>query len=303
MHRFLISALALAACILLLTVASSPDPTAQAAQRSIPWNCADWQESPAVADADDPRVSMILESLAANRGKAIYCAIDQSDTWTKAETWLAGRDRNERDDTVYFGQSGNFRGFLSAQEGYLTDGESGVTGVSRDLIFEFPREPKKRRRYKYIIVTESSDPIPHDTRTCYPFNDLDQYPNHNGGYSYADGCRRALSPWGNFNQNPISITSDDRTIATHWPSTARFVYGSPSVNWAAQAQVAATDYCVAQGWQRAVEVAAGDPPLSGNHDWVYERQTYGAASTRYRAAQVNTWTATCEKDVRRRVRR
>ncbi len=102
-----------------------------------------------MADADDPRVSLILESLAANRGKAIYCAIDQSDTWTKAETWAAGRDRNERDDTVYFGESGNFRGFLSAQEGYLTDGESGVTGVSRDLIFEFPREERKRRRIRY----------------------------------------------------------------------------------------------------------------------------------------------------------
>ena len=122
---------------------------AAAAPRSIPWNCDDWQESPAVADADDARVSTILESLAANRGKSIYCAIDQSDTWTKSETWAAGRDRNERDDTVYFGQSGNFRGFLSAQEGYLTDGESGVTGVSRDLIFEFPREERKRRRIRY----------------------------------------------------------------------------------------------------------------------------------------------------------
>ena len=118
---------------------------AQAAPRSIPWDCSDWQESPAVEDAEDARVSTILESLAANRGKSIYCAIDQSDTWTKAETWLAGRDRNERDDTVYFGQQGNFRGFLAAQEGYLTDGESGVTGVSRDLIFEFPREERKRR--------------------------------------------------------------------------------------------------------------------------------------------------------------
>ena len=122
---------------------------AEAAPRSIPWDCSDWQESPAVADADDARVSMILETLAANRGKSIYCAIDQSDTWTKAETWAAGRDRNERDDTVYFGQQGNFRGFLSAQEGYLTDGESGVTGVSRDLIFEFPREERKRRRIRY----------------------------------------------------------------------------------------------------------------------------------------------------------
>ncbi len=130
---------------------------AQAAPRSIPWNCDDWQAAPAVADADDARVSMILESLAANRGKAIYCAIDQSDTWTKSETWLAGRDRNERDDTVYFGQSGNFRGFLAAQEGYLTDGESGVTGVSRDLIFEFPREERKRRRYRTFKACPAYD--------------------------------------------------------------------------------------------------------------------------------------------------
>ena len=79
---------------------------AQAAPRSIPWNCDDWQPSPAVEDADDARVSLILESLATNRGKTIYCAIDQSDTFTKAETWAAGRHRNERDDTVYFGQSG-----------------------------------------------------------------------------------------------------------------------------------------------------------------------------------------------------
>ena len=112
-----------------------------------------------MADADDARVSMILESLAANRGKSIYCAIDQSDTWTKAETWLAGRDSNERDDTVYFGQSGNFRGFLAAQEGCLTDGESGVTGVSRDLIFEFPREERRRRRTitKRLFLEPSSD--------------------------------------------------------------------------------------------------------------------------------------------------
>ncbi len=152
-YRFPIAILALSALTLLLFFTANPDPTAQAAPRSIPWDCSDWQESPAVADADDARVSMILESLAANRGKSIYCAIDQSDTWTKAETWAAGRDRNERDDTVYFGQSGNFRGFLAAQEGYLTDGESGVTGVSRDLIFEFPREERRRRRYKTVTET------------------------------------------------------------------------------------------------------------------------------------------------------
>ena len=111
------------------------------AARAIPWDCADWQ-----AFAHDDRTTAILESLAENRGKTLYCGVDQSDTFTKAETWEAGKDRNERDDTVYFGERGQFRGFIAAQEGWLTDGESGITGISIDRIFEFPREPKKRRR-------------------------------------------------------------------------------------------------------------------------------------------------------------
>ena len=113
------------------------------AARAIPWDCADWQ-----AFVHDDRTTAILESLAENRGKTLYCGVDQSDTFTKAETWEAGRDRNERDDTVYFGERGSFRGFIAAQEGYLTDGESGITGISIDRIFEFPREKKKRRKKK-----------------------------------------------------------------------------------------------------------------------------------------------------------
>ena len=138
MPKFLMLGIAL---FLVLAAAGYGLTTIQA--RSIPWDCADWQ---AFAHAD--RTTAILESLAENRGKTLYCGVDQSDTFTKAETWEAGRDRNERDDTVYFGERGQFRGFIAAQEGYLTDGESGVTGVSIDRIFEFPREPKKRRRKK-----------------------------------------------------------------------------------------------------------------------------------------------------------
>ena len=139
----------------LLIFAAGDHGTAHA--RSIPWDCSDWQ-----AATHDDRVSSILESLATNRGKTLYCAVDQSDTFTKAETWQAGRDRNERDDTVYQGQNGRFRGFLAAQEGYLTDGESGVTGISRDRIFEFPEEPKKKRRYR--IVVETLDIPAHSSR-------------------------------------------------------------------------------------------------------------------------------------------
>ena len=134
--QFIITGIAL---FLLLAAAGYGLATIQA--RAIPWDCADWQ-----AFAHDDRTTAILESLAENRGKTLYCGIDQSDTFTKAETWEAGKDRNERDDTVYFGERGSFRGFIAAQEGWLTDGESGITGISIDRIFEFPREKKKRRR-------------------------------------------------------------------------------------------------------------------------------------------------------------
>ena len=111
------------------------------AARSIPWNCADWQPF-----AHEDRATAILETLAENRGKTLYCGLDQSDTFGKAETWAAGKDRNERDDTVYWGERGSFRGFIAAQEGWLTEGESGITGQSIASIFEFPKEQKKRRR-------------------------------------------------------------------------------------------------------------------------------------------------------------
>ena len=117
------------------------------AAQPTPWDCSDWQ-----AFAHDDRPTAILESLAANRGKTLYCGVDQSDTFTKAETWQAGKDRNERDDTVYYGEGGHFRGFIAAQEGWLTDGESGITGQSIAVIFEFPRPQRQGRRTKRKLI-------------------------------------------------------------------------------------------------------------------------------------------------------
>ena len=144
--------LAVSILLFLLLGAGYGIATIQAA-RSIPWDCSDWQ-----AFAHSDRTTAILESLAENRGKTLYCGIDQSDTFGKAETWQAGKDRNERDDTVYFGERGQFRGFLASQEGWLTDGESGITGVSRDRIFEFPREERRRtKRVKRLNISSQSD--------------------------------------------------------------------------------------------------------------------------------------------------
>ena len=100
--------------------------------------------------------------MAENRGKTLYCGIDQSDTFSKAETCAAGKDRNERDDTVYDGERGRFRGFIAAQEGWLTDGESGITGQSIAVIFEFPKEKRRVKRTKRIRVGSGAA----DADTC-----------------------------------------------------------------------------------------------------------------------------------------
>ena len=143
-----------AATIALFLLLSAGYAITQAA-RSIPWNCDDWQP---FAHAD--RTTAILESLAENRGKTLYCGIDQSDTFAKAETWAAGKDRNERDDTVYFGERGQFRGFIAAQEGWLTDGESGITGQSIATIFEFPKEERRTKRVKRFRVGTDPEQFP-----------------------------------------------------------------------------------------------------------------------------------------------
>ena len=235
---------------------------AAAAPRSIPWNCDDWQPSPAVADADDERVSVILESLAANRGKTIYCAIDQSDTFTKAETWAAGRHRNERDDTVYFGESGNFRGFLSAQEGYLTDGESGVTGVSRDLIFEFPRE---QRRGKKTITKRMAVP--------------------------ADNSRRLWTPW------EIQASSRNSEAGAKNAILSQFNSNQGNFDWQGVAETAADTYCQNAKYQRATRVSSGGETVVYSSDQDIQLTWY-----RYNVRKARTWSATCEKKVRVRRR-
>ena len=235
--------------------------TIQAA-RSIPWDCADWQ---AFAHAD--RTTAILESLAENRGKTLYCGVDQSDTFAKAETWAAGKDRNERDDTVYFGERGQFRGFIAAQEGWLTDGESGVTGVSIDRIFEFPKEERRRKK---------------TVRRKIP----------------ADPSRAVRSPDGP-TDNVILATRAD--AERHFRTL--FLNNPPAVAWESLAQTAARTHCRSLGYPRAVNPAtvpfthtAADP-----QGWGYTAdRNQSVNGYQMEAYQTREWTATCEKKVRRR---
>lgn len=123
--------------------------------RYVAWDCSDWSMT---TDFGADRGRAILEMLALNRGMTLYCGAEQSNILTKAELWAAGREHNERDDTVYWGERGSFRGFTAPQEGWLTDGASGITGISLHRVFEFPREERKRRRSR-SRSTEPTIPV------------------------------------------------------------------------------------------------------------------------------------------------
>ena len=238
--------------VFLLLLGAGYGITTTQATRYIPWDCADWQ-----AFAHDDRTTAILESLAENRGKTLYCGVDQSDTFTKAETWEAGKDRNERDNTVYQGERGRFRGFIAGQEGWLTEGESGVTGLSRHHIFEFPREPKKRRRW----VTKRR-PVP-DT---------------------ADrSMRGGWAPYGTAHATEATRQAN---------ADAQLNANVPFTEWQAMADADALSYCRSQSYHRAIDVALEDGTTRE-----YEDNTANPPATRARL--VRTWTATCEKRVRR----
>ena len=286
------------------------------AARSIPWDCADWQ---AFAHAD--RTTVILESLAENRGKTLYCGIDQSDTFGKAETWQAGKDRNERDDTVYWGERGSFRGFIAAQEGWLTEGESGITGQSIAVIFEFPKEERRTKRVKRFRVGTDADRFPEDAvASCGESLGLicSDWGSFTGGYS---GDRATWQQGARYLRAGISGSSINWDM--HWQTSAltrrsgqtRTPAGIGSVtpeDWRDLADTAAGNACRARG----ARYVAGSADFGRGHNsnkgsgsqdngdylgWFYaedEHQT-SPGQFRARARQSRTWTATCKKVIRR----
>ena len=173
MFRLIFSVFTLSAIAVILVITAGPSPTAEA--RFIRWDCSDWQPYPAVADADNELASSILETLAANRGKTLYCGLDQSDTWTKRQVYDNAHAHNDRDRTQYDGSQGQgrFRGFTAGQEGWLTDGEAGITGVSPERIFEFP-EQERRRRWKTVTLRKEVSSGPLEGNGC---PDRGGYPN------------------------------------------------------------------------------------------------------------------------------
>ena len=282
------------------------------AARAIPWDCSDWQ-----AFAHDDRTTAILESLAENRGQTLYCGVDQSDTFTKAETWQAGKDRNERDDTVYFGERGQFRGFIAAQEGWLTEGESGITGQSIATIFEFPKEERRIRRTKrFAIAAAAAGPA--DGASCEQVGGVvcSNWAGHSGQHSLINGFEGSRR---NARRFAVGTNTTDRDV--DWRTQARTNVFNPSnhvadgfaspstAEWLAMAETKALRACRARGGKSVSNVDFGpghdgNQPSSGaNHlgdglGFYIERlppNTY----YRHRARQSRTWTATCKKVIRR----
>ena len=309
MFRLICAVCTLSAIAIILVITAGPSQTAEA--RFIRWDCSDWQPYPAVADAENELASSILETLAANRGKTLYCGLDQSDTWTKRQVYDNAHMHNDRDRTQYDGSQGQgrFRGFTAGQEGWLTDGEAGITGVSPERIFEFPQQERGRRRTRTIKFDVGSGPVTSNTDN-YCFNHHQQtrsgeptVPNGTlicsdlhpvwTGSSWITGFdnlqHAARNRYVGRNQSDNTWRFDwrtrERTFGTQNPAVA----GGSSLSedqWIAKAAEAARRECRAQGGRyvngsadfgmgHSDEVGAGinNVEFMGNgHGWFYDYQ-------------------------------
>ena len=305
MFRLIFSVCTLSAIAIILVVTAGPSQTAEA-RRFIRWDCSDWQPHPAVADADNELASSILETLAANRGKTLYCGLDQSDTWTKRQVYDNAHRHNDRDRTQYDGSQGQgrFRGFTAGQEGWLTDGEAGITGVSPERIFEFPEQERGRRRTRIIRADVGSGPAER-WNSNYCFNHHQQtrsgeQPTPNGTLICSDLHSTWTQSWsGSFSAMQrdsrnfyAGRTTGDTGWTWSWRTRARIsgssmtpaVAGGSSLSedeWIEKAVAAAKAACRRQGGRlvsgsadfgmgHSDERGSGMTDMGPGHGWYYD---------------------------------
>ena len=227
------------------------------------------------------------------------------------------------------GEHGIFRGFIAAQEGWLTDGESGVTGVSIDRIFEFPKEERRRtKRVKRITVgsgpgSPNNCPDPDARENSQPGALIctDFGPYHSGYNTEASTSQRTArqayadesvaTNWEiHWRTRVRSVrTNNGQTVTASGTAGARFL---TAAQWTAKAEAAAVNACRARGARYVAgsadfgpghsdDAGEGDRYHGANLGWFYAVEEHSTSPGQFRrkARESRTWTATCKKTVRR----
>ena len=206
---------------------------------------------------------------------------------------------------MYFGERGQFRGFIAAQEGWLTEGESGITGQSIAVIFEFPKEPRRVKRTKRFAVgsgAADADTCRTDTREGRQPGALicSEWGTASGILSFeSTALRTAEVNWANAQDSGSRAVNGAWTLAWETFPTAAY--------WQTRAAAAAARACRARGARYVAGSAAFGPGHSAARSglnrgtglgWFYVDNEDGVNSN-YQARESRTWTATCKKTVRR----
>ena len=315
--------------------------SAAEARRFIPWDCSNWQPRPAVADAENELASSILETLAENRGKTLYCGLDQSDTWTRRQVHDHAHRHNDRDRTQYDGSQGQgrFRGFTAGQEGWLTDGEHGITGVSPERIFEFPEQ---KRRRKTVTLRKKVRSQSADTGSC---PDRNGYPGPTAAITdmrdtNTVGGNLLCTAYGDISHATIWTDTDTARHQArnryagggasttgwtfHWRTRAKTGADGPTTvggqtrseaQWIAAAETQVIAACAARrmkyvkgsanfgpGHNRQPGAGINNVEDKGDfHGWffAYERHDTNTGVWKARARESRAWHGTCTKKVRR----
>ena len=195
--------------------------------------------------------------------------------------WAAGKDRNERDDTVYVSRiTGVFRGFTAMQEGWLTEGESGITGYPPSRIFEFPPDPRTEEERRRTIRIYERLPIQSKPTAPRP---------------------PATGPTG----DAIGVSRQFFTASPQYPTFESFAQGqarlaAPGIDWPELARATALDYCQNRGYDRATRVRT-DP---ATEQWIYTADTNPAPDEiAWAAYQTREWSGACENRSGRNIER
>ena len=206
----------------------------------------------------------------------------------------------------------------------MTDGESGITGVSIDRIFEFPKEEKRRvKRVKRFTVgsgAAEADTCSTDlaagrtpgTLLCSDWGGWSGY-NSDGIARYRNARHIRVGIGG----SSILWEMDWRTSAlTRRSGQTRTAAGTATTitpaQWMTQAETAAVSACRSRGARYVAGSAdfgrghnanrgSGNNWHGDNLGWFYDNEQHSTDTNRYRARarQSRTWMAVCKKTVRR----